>query len=377
MNALNEKTACMPSVGADAGQSINNLNESISTEAGECKGNFRPPLQVVPIRGKHFDTVTMEELFDTVYDSTPPVIEGLLYNGVSIIAGSGKVGKSFLMAQIGYHVSTGTSLWGMPVRKCKVLYLALEDSFSRLQSRLYQMFGGAPTKDFVLTTSAGRLGDSFDEQLINFLEENPDTGLVIIDTLIMIRDTDGDNYSYSEDYDFIMKLKQFALRRNICIVLVHHTRKESSSDPFDMISGTKGLYAAADASFVLMKEKRESGEASLYVTGRDQPDAKLSLVRDPEKLTWELDSVCADAWTEPKDPVIEAVAKLVAEEKPVWEGTSTELAELIRTDLKPNALSMKLNVKAGMLRREYGIQYTNTRKHEGRRIQLMLMRDDV
>ena len=377
MNALNEKTACMPSVGADAGQSINNLSESIPTGAGECKGNLRPPLQVVLIRGKHFDTVTMEELFDTVYDSTPPVIDGLLYNGVSIIAGSGKVGKSFLMAQIGYHVSTGTPLWGMPVRKCKVLYLALEDSFSRLQKRLYQMFGGAPTKDFVLTTSAGRLGDSFDEQLINFLEENPDTGLVIIDTLIMIRDTDGDNYSYSEDYDFIMKLKQFALRRGICIVLVHHTRKEGSSDPFDMISGTKGLYAAADASFVLMKEKRESGEASLYVTGRDQPDAKLSLVRDSEKLTWELDSVSADAWTEPKDPVIEAVAKLVAEENPVWEGTSTELAELIRTDLKPNALSMKLNVKAGMLRREYGIRYTKTRKHEGRRIQLVLMRDDV
>ncbi len=377
MNALNEKTACMPSVGADAGQSINNLNESIPTEAVECKGNFRPTFQVVPIRGKHFDTVTMEELFDTVYDSTPPVIDGLLYNGVSIIAGSGKVGKSFLMAQIGYHVSTGTPLWGMPVRKCKVLYLALEDSFSRLQRRLYQMFGGVPTKDFVLTTSAGRLGDSFDEQLINFLEENPDTGLVIIDTLIMIRDTDGDNYSYSEDYDFIMKLKQFALRRGICIVLVHHTRKESSSDPFDMISGTKGLYAAADASFVLMKEKREAVEASLYVTGRDQPDAKLSLVRDSEKLTWELDSVSADAWTEPKDPVLEAVAKLVAEENPVWEGTSTELAELIGTDLKPNALSMKLNVKAGVLRREYGIRYTNTRKHEGRRIQLALVRDDV
>ena len=95
MNALNEKTACMPSVGADAGQSINNLKESIPTGAGECKGNLHPPLQVVPIRGKHFDTVTMEELFDTVYDSTPPVIDGLLYNGVSIIAGSGKVGKSF------------------------------------------------------------------------------------------------------------------------------------------------------------------------------------------------------------------------------------------------------------------------------------------
>ena len=79
MNALNEKTACMPSVGADAGQSINNLNESIPTGAGECKGNLRPPLQVVLIRGKHFDTVTMEELFDTVYDSTPPVIDGLLY----------------------------------------------------------------------------------------------------------------------------------------------------------------------------------------------------------------------------------------------------------------------------------------------------------
>lgn len=372
-----EKTALLPSVGADEKQSLNNLIKSISTGAGECKGYLHPPLQVVPIRGDCFNTVTMEELFDTVYDSMPPIIDGLLYPGVSIIAGSGKVGKSFLMAQIGYHVSTGTPLWGMPVRKCKVLYLALEDSYSRLQKRLYQMFGGEPSKDFVLTTSAGRLGAGFDKQLINFLEENPDTGLVIIDTLIMIRETDSDNFSYAEDYDFIMTLKQFALRRDLCIVLVHHTRKESSADPFDMISGTKGLYATADASFVLMKDKRESNEAALYVTGRDQPDAKLSLVRDSEKLTWEVDSIKADNWTEPKDPVIDAVAKLVAEDDPVWEGTSTELAEILGTDLKPNALSMKLNVNAGRLRREYGIHYTNTRRHEGRRIQLTLVRDDA
>ncbi len=238
------------------------------------------------------------------------------------------------------------------------------------------MFGTETTENFVLTTSAGRLGDGLDEQLINFLADNPDTGMVIIDTLIMIRDTSGDSYSYSEDYEFIVKLKQFALRRNICIVLVHHTRKESASDPFDMISGTKGLYAAADASFVLMKDKREAGEASLYVTGRDQADAKLNLVRNPKTLRWDLDSILTDNWTEPKEPVLDAVAKMVTKDNPFWAGTSTELAALLDLDLKPNALSQKLNVNAGRLRREYGIQYANTRRHEGRRIQLTLERDD-
>ena len=379
MDVTNEKTACFPSVGADAGQSIKSSNYSIPATESFCKENSDRPQWLNLVRGnRSFNTMSMAELYGRTFEISPPIIDGLLYPGVYLLAGSGKIGKSFLMAQLGYHVSTGSSLWGLPVRKCKVLYLALEDSFSRLQKRLYQMFGEECSDSFILTTTANRLRDGLEEQLMNYLHDNPDTGLIIIDTLIMIRGEDDESYSYAEDYDFVMNLKQYAMRFNLCMILVHHTRKEIAEDPFDMISGTKGLYAAADGAFVFMKDKRTSSNATLFVTGRDQPDAKIALVRDPERLSWELESMETELWKEPPDPVLEAVANVVAEDDPFWEGTSTELTDLIQADIKPNALSMKLNVNSSRLANEYGIRYSNQRIHEGRRIRLELLpRDDA
>ena len=378
MSVTNETTACIPSVGADAGQSIKSSNYSISAPKSFCKENSDRPKIISLTDPKRFNAVSMAELYDRVYESSPPIIDGLLYPGVYLLAGSAKIGKSFLMAQLGYHVSTGTPIWGLPVRKRKVLYLALEDSYSRLQKRLYQMFGEACSDSFDLTTSAGRVGEGLEDQITNYVQDNPDTGLIIVDTLILIRGDDDDKYSYAEDYDFVMGIKRLAMQHNICIILVHHTRKEVADDPFDMISGTKGLYAAADGAFVFTKDKRTSSNATLLVTGRDQADAKIDLVRDPERLSWELENMETELWKEPADPVLEAVAKVVAGDKPVWEGAPTELTNLIQMDIKPNALSMKLNVNSSRLADEYGVRYTNQRTHEGRRIRLELLpRDDA
>ena len=82
----------------------------------------------------YLHTVSMTELFDSAYQSKPPIIDGLLYRGTYLFAGSPKIGKSFLMAQLAYHVSTGTNLWGFDVRQGKVLYLALEDNYPRCKS---------------------------------------------------------------------------------------------------------------------------------------------------------------------------------------------------------------------------------------------------
>ena len=68
-------------------------------------------------------------------------MEGLLYAGAYILAGAPKIGKSFLVAQIAYHVSTGQDLWGYKVHQGTVLYLALEDDFQRIQSRMFMMYG--------------------------------------------------------------------------------------------------------------------------------------------------------------------------------------------------------------------------------------------
>lgn len=217
----------------------------------------------------YIKTVTMSELYETAYLSKPPIIEGLLYPGTYLFVGAPKVGKSFLMAQIAYHVSTGQPLWGNNVKEGKVLYLALEDNFSRLQKRLYRMFGTEKSDNLYLSVSAKNLGSGLFDQLENFINNNPETSLIIIDTLQKVRESEGDKYSYANDYVVIARLKKFSDKHGICLLLVHHTRKQNSDDKFDMISGTNGLLGAADGAFLLQKEKRTSSNATLLKSARE------------------------------------------------------------------------------------------------------------
>ena len=317
-------------------------------------------------------TVSMSELYETVYQSRPPVIDGLLYLGTYLFAGAPKVGKSFLMAQLAYHVSTGLSLWGYTVHKGTVLYLALEDDHRRLQGRLYRMFGMDGTDNLRFAIYAKQLGVGLEEQLKKFVREHPDTKLIIIDTLQKVREAGGDKYSYANDYEVVGKLKRLADDCGICLLLVHHTRKQQADDKFDMISGTNGLLGAADGAFLLQKEKRTDGSAILDVAGRDQQEQRLYLTKDRDRLVWELERTETELWVEPPDPVLEAIAALVTTDKPTWSGTATELVTALDVDLKPNTLTMRLNVNAGRLLNEHGIRYENSRSHAGRKITLAL-----
>lgn len=252
---------------------------------------------------------TMNELFDVSFPARPPVIEGLLYSGTYLFVGAPKVGKSFLMAQLAYHVSTGRTLWNYPVRQGTVLYLALEDDHQRLQGRLFRMFGTEGAEKLFFSVEAKSMKDGLEKQLTNFIKDHRDTNLIIIDTLQKVRASGGDGYSYANDYEVINSLKQFADDNGICILLVHHTRKQMAEDRFDMISGTNGLLGAADGAFLLQKNRRTDAEATLEVTGRDQPDQKLYLKRDPERLTWELEKAETELWKAPPDPILGAIAE--------------------------------------------------------------------
>ena len=202
----------------------------------------------------YLPTISMTQLYDQVYRVRPPLIENLLYPGTYLFVGAPKLGKSFLMLQIAYHVAAGIPLWEYPVRQSTVLYLALEDDPRRLQERLYRMFGTECTDRLHLATRADSLDGSLLGQMRRFLSEQPDTGLVIIDTLQKIRANADDRYSYANDYEVIVKLKDFADQAGICLLLVHHTRKQQADDKFEMISGTNGLLGAADGAFLLHKE---------------------------------------------------------------------------------------------------------------------------
>ena len=213
MNNEKEMTATVVSVGADTEQSSQNLTDNSLTDFDpDFKGADDDLYREIQRRmaPDYLETVSMTTLYDTDFEGQEPLIDGLLYRGAYLLAGSPKVGKSFLMAQLAYQVSTGTPLWNYPVRKGTVLYLALEDDYRRLQERSYRMFGTAENESLFFSVSAGQLGSGLDEQLTNFLREHPGTSLIIIDTLQKVREVDGDNYSYANDYQIITRLKALA-----------------------------------------------------------------------------------------------------------------------------------------------------------------------
>lgn len=371
MSEEKEMTAPNVSIGVDTEQSL----EKQSTHSiSDQDVNFNPFDDFFKkIDPSYMKTVTMQELYQDIYSKKPPVIEGLLYQGTYLFVGSPKIGKSFFMAQLAYHVSTGTPLWDYPVKKGTVLYLALEDDYRRLQERMYRMFGTDDTENLYFSVSSKPLGNGLTDQLSGFIREHPDTTLVIIDTLQKIREVDSDSYSYAKDYEIINQLKQFSDSWGICLLLVHHTRKQKSSDNFDMISGTNGLLGCADGAFMLYKETRTSNKATLEISGRDQQDQKIHLIRDEEKLCWNFEKAETELWKEPPEPLLECIANLVTEENPTWEGTATELIEKLGLDMKPNVVSLKLNVNAGRLMNDYSIRYTNKRNHSGRMIFFSLL----
>lgn len=376
MKEKEKTTVPLPSVGADGEQSLSYVTEQIITTENEeinpSEENMEEILRQMQRMNDpaYLHTVSMNELYETVYQSRPPVIDGLLYSGMYLFAGSPKVGKSFFMAQLAYHVSTGQKLWNYDVHQGAVLYLALEDDYQRLQERMSRMFGVEGTDSLHFAVYAKQLSAGLDEQLEKFIKEHPDTRLIIIDTLQKIREVSTDNYSYANDYEIVGRMKQFADKNGVCLLLVHHTRKQPAGDRFEMISGTTGLLGCADGAFLMQKEKRTDLSATLEIVGRDQPDQKLHLKKDAEKLIWMLDRAETELWKNPPDPLLDKVATIVTEDNPGWSGSATELAALLQDAIQPNILTRRLNVKAGELLNEYQIEYSVKRTRNGSFISL-------
>ena len=236
---------------------------------------------------KKLETMTAEQLQSAPYSPVPFLVDELLPEGLHILAGAPKIGKSWLALWLCLCVSQGQPLWNFAVTQGEVLYLSLEDSYRRIQSRLFDLTEDAPpTLHFAIL--ADTLKHGLEQQIEQFLTEHPDTKLVVIDTLQRVRGTGSDSNLYANDYQDIGLLKRLADRRQIAILLIHHLRKLHDDDPMNMISGSTGLSGAADSTFVLQKHSRLANIASLHCIGRDIPDRTLKLEFGEEDHVWKL-----------------------------------------------------------------------------------------
>ena len=233
------------------------------------------------------ETINAEDLQNQTYEPTPFLVEELLPEGLHILAGAPKIGKSWLALWLCLCVSQGQPLWNFAVTQGEVLYLSLEDSFQRIQTRLFDLTEDAPsTLHFAIM--ADTLKHGLEQQIEQFLTEHPNMKLVVIDTLQRVRSASSDSNLYANDYQEIGLLKKLADKRHIAILLIHHLRKLHDDDPMNMISGSTGLSGAADSAFVLQKNARSANAASLHCTGRDIPDRTLKLELGEDDHVWKL-----------------------------------------------------------------------------------------
>jgi hypothetical protein len=232
-------------------------------------------------------------------------IQGLVPEGVSLLVGAPKVGKSWLTLQFAIAISNGSTVWNGRTNETAgdVLMLCLEDNDRRIQSRVKKLRSAgaaihihkgsveavtAPDVSRLhFATQWPRMDQGGLDHLENWLSDHPNTRLVIVDTLGRFRPPEnGRGNAYQSDYAIGAALKPIADKYGVAIVLVHHTRKMHAPDVLDTISGTQGLTGSVDALLVLRRERGQM-DAALYVTGRDiESEEDYALKFDAPSCTW-------------------------------------------------------------------------------------------
>jgi AAA domain len=236
-------------------------------------------------------------LQDLLARDLPPIrwaIPDILPEGLTLLAGKPKLGKSWLALSIALSIAAGGYALGkQPVTKGEVLYLALEDNERRLQSRAIQLLDAMSQVPLGIEFALDwpRLDQGGLQYLEEYLQTHPRLRLVIIDTWVKVSPLSGRHQrsQYENDYEALAPLKALADTYHVSILAVHHLRKMAASDALDEITGSTGLTGVVDGALILKRE-RSTNQASLFVTGRDiEQEQQLPLTFDLLTAQWTLD----------------------------------------------------------------------------------------
>lgn len=320
--------------------------------------------------------IDAETLYYKPLEHPKMLIDGVLSDGLAIMAGDSKIGKSWMVLWMCLQISKGEPVWGLPTRKTDVVYLALEDREWRVQQRM-QDLTDTPPDNLHFGFSCGQLGAELESQIEDVLKDYPSTGLLFIDTLQMVRDNASAKVNaYAQDYKDLSSLKKIADNHGICIFVVHHTRKErDGGNIFNDMTGSTGIMGVADTGMILRKEDRFGDNATLCITGRDVEEKKLKM--QMRGVKWEItEELSADDLC--KERIPDFVFKVVdfLFEHRQFEGTVTELLAAVgNTVLKPNVASKYLTRFYSEVFVPMGITYEYRKTAAARTISLTLNDD--
>jgi hypothetical protein len=255
--------------------------------------------------------IRTKDLQMKTFDPVRIIVPDLIPEGITILAGKPKIGKSWLaldacLAVAGERFTLGTI---KPVQG-DALYLALEDNQRRLKKRVEKLMQGAPhwPERLELHTEWRRVDQGGLDDIAEWCDMHPKRRLVWIDTLAKIRPIVGRNdQAYASDYKAIEGLQKLSGQYQVAIVLSHHLRKASSEDDaFDDVSGTLGLTGAADAIIVM---KRYSGMVKVFVRGRDIEEKEFAAEFNKETCRWRLIGAADEVFRSEQRQAIATVLK--------------------------------------------------------------------
>lgn len=310
---------------------------------------------------KELKMYSSEYIMNTPMKPIEYCVDGLISQGLFILAGAPKAGKSWLALDMCLSIAKGEKVLGKETLCGHAVYLSLEDSLIRLQNRLYELTD-EPSDNLNFAIMAESISNGLPEQIEYCRKRFDDLKIVVIDTLQKVRNES--ESSYSSDYKELSVLKSLADKLGIAIVLVHHTRKCSDSDPFNMISGSTGLSGCVDGSMVLIESKRGSRKAKLHCVGRDIENQEINVVF--ENSRWK---VSDDIKNVKPNYFSFAVHDFMVTQK-TFKGSATQLAEKLSALLDKEMFSNR--VKKDLIQHayellDYGVTFESKRSN-GQRI---------
>lgn len=234
----------------------------------------------------------LEELLSAEFAPRRWIVEKMLPEGLALAVGPPKLGKSRLLTALSAAVGHGGLALGMlQAQRTGVLYIDLEDPPEACKERWMEVLAGDDWPRGVhVYHSWPSIGDGCLREIEEFLRENDDVGLVVIDTLAKVWSLGGAKNvrgnAYHQEYAVLSRIKALAERFHVVIFAVHHESKFESSDALKRASGTMAMTGAPDALWLLTRPRNASG-GKLYVTGRGGVrEREIDLRFDPFQGTW-------------------------------------------------------------------------------------------
>lgn len=285
-----------------------------------------------------FKVISADELDNLNLPPIQWIVDNLLPTGLAMIAAPPKYYKSYFALQLCIAICRGEKFLNRQCSKAACLYLDLESSRRRPQNRLRQILGNSPKPDnlYIATLEQEegfkRIGNGFEEQLSLYLSSNPDIRFVVIDVFKEVRRSQGKGENqYDKDYSDLQALRKLSQQHDICIFIVHHTRKMQDDDAFNMIGGSNGVMGALDTVMVITRESRNSNSAILHIEGRDIAHTDIGIRFDTDTMTWEYEGTEEEMAQRKRrksyddNPVIQVVKAMVDDNSGTWSGNASDI----------------------------------------------------